>query len=403
MDNRRNMDNVVIAGGGAIGLAAACALADQGVSVTVLEPQSKQQLNNPNYDGRETALTHLSHSILQHSGTWQRIAPKAISFIHHAKVINGQSPHALHFDKAQTKTNTLGYMVSNHVLRKALYHSACDRQNVDIVNNCAVQSIDLQGHPHYATLSTSTGKTLRTPLLIAADGRFSTLRRMVGVRTSMYDFGKMVIVCKARVDIDHNNTAYECFLYGSTLAILPLAGAGGHNVSVVITVPTAQGHNILKQSESAFNTHISTQFKHRLGAIRVLSERFSYPLVATWARSFVAHRFALIGDAAVGMHPVTAMGFNLGLRGQSILSNNIARAYKNGSDIGAAPTLNPYHRKYTLIAAPFYFGTNALVTLYTNDNFIPRLARSAIVHIGNRLLPAKRLITHQLTNINTPS
>ncbi|MEO2177234.1 MAG: FAD-dependent monooxygenase, partial [bacterium] len=130
------------------------------------------------------------------------------------------------------------------------------------------------------------------------------------------------------------------------------------------------------------------------------SERFPYPLVAVWANSFAGQRYALIGDAAVGMHPVTAHGFNLGLRSQHILASLIRQAITTGTDIGSAGLLRRYQSKHRRVARPIYLGTNAIVKLFTNDLPLHRLARKAILRLGNVFPPIKRTITRQLTETN---
>ncbi len=150
--------------------------------------------------------------------------------------------------------------------------------------------------------------------------------------------------------------------------------------------------------EEAFNRDVAVRFAQRLGAMRLVGERHIYPLVAVYADRFFGRRFALIGDAAVGMHPVTAHGFNLGLRSATKLAGEIRAARAKGADIGAARGLRRYHLAHDRVARPIYFGTNMLVGLYTDDRLPARFARNALLHLGNLLGPARHAIMRQLTD-----
>ncbi len=150
--------------------------------------------------------------------------------------------------------------------------------------------------------------------------------------------------------------------------------------------------------EETFNRDVAVRFAQRLGPMRLVGERHIYPLVAVYADRFFGRRLALIGDAAVGMHPVTAHGFNLGLRGGAKLAGEIRAAHARGADIGAVGGLRRYHLAHDRVARPIYLGTNMLVGLYTDDRRPARVARNALLRPGNLLHPARRAIMRQLTD-----
>jgi ubiquinone biosynthesis UbiH/UbiF/VisC/COQ6 family hydroxylase len=384
--------DVIIVGAGPAGLSFACSLAESGLNITVIEKQAEELPAEPAYDGREIALTHLSKQLLETMGAWSHIPEDSVSLVKEAKILDGNSPYTLHFDYHEVCDDTLGHMVSNHQIRKALYEEVKAHHNIELLCEQSVEAIDT--NEAVAAITLSNGKILSAPLIVAADSRFSQSRRSMGISARMHDFGKTAIVCRATHELPHHETAYECFRYGGTLAMLPLPG---NESSVVITVSTDKAASILEQSEALFNADITAQFDRRFGEMKLSSERFSYPLVATYADKFTAERFALIGDAAVGMHPVTAHGFNLGLKGQHILANQIKQAMKTGVDIGVNSVLAGYDRKHRMASKPLYMATNAIVQLYTNDRKIPKLLRKAVLRLGNHLTPARKIIMHQLT------
>jgi 2-polyprenyl-6-methoxyphenol hydroxylase-like FAD-dependent oxidoreductase len=167
--------------------------------------------------------------------------------------------------------------------------------------------------------------------------------------------------------------------------------------SVVITLPANDIKRLMSLSETAFNEDIAMRFKHRLGAMQLASTRHAYPLVTAYASQLVAKRFALVGDAAVGMHPVTAHGFNFGLSGIDVLAQEIKTAKSRGSNIAATALLERYERKHRIKTRPLFIATHAIAKLYGNDSMPARLIRSASLRIGNRVSPFKRAVAHMLT------
>jgi ubiquinone biosynthesis UbiH/UbiF/VisC/COQ6 family hydroxylase len=215
----------------------------------------------------------------------------------------------------------------------------------------------------------------------------------------MHDFSRTAIVCRMAHEKPHQQTAMECFHYGRTLAVLPMTG---NLSSVVITVSADAQNEVMDMDEALFNLDIQQRLDGYLGAMTLVGKRHMYPLVAVHARKFSATRFALIGDAAVGMHPVTAHGFNLGLSGQDILATEIKLAQAAGRDIGAREVLDRYQNKHMRATRPMYLGTNGIVTLFTNDTFPARVLRKLVLHLGNELPLVKQMITSKLTETGAP-
>jgi ubiquinone biosynthesis UbiH/UbiF/VisC/COQ6 family hydroxylase len=384
--------DIIIIGAGPAGLAFARSLVDTGLKVTMIERSPLEQLKAPAFDGRDIALTNLSVNLLQGLGIWSRIQNSDISPIKQARVLDGASPYFLDFDSTEDDIEALGYLVSNNVIRKALYDEVSTIENVEIVANVSVTG--LETNSTRASVRLSNGQTMESSLVVAADSRFSETRRMMGIAASMHDFGRTVTVCRMSHEKPHQNIAHECFNYGRTLAVLPLSG---NQSSIVITAPADVTEQLLQLPDEQFNIDIQQRFENRLGKMELTSERHPYPLVAVHARKFVTTRYALIGDAAVGMHPVTAHGYNLGLRGQHQLANDIKQAIKQGDDIGGSQVLNHYQTKHTRITRPLYHGTNGIVNLFTNDAMPAKLVRKAVLRLSNNFKPVKYLIKQTLT------
>lgn len=385
--------DIVIIGAGTAGLSFARSLADTQLKVAIVEKQSEMELAAPAYDGRDIALTHLSLKILQTQGTWQHIPEDAVSKIKRAKVLDGESDYALKFDSDDEKFDALGYIIANNELRKACYKQVRALDNINFITDTTVEHI--LSNNQQATVILSNGETLTCDLLVAADSRFSNSRRQMGIAADSHDFARTAIVCQMEHELPNDDSAFECFHYHRTLAVLPL---GKYRSSVVITAPTDKAKSILNLSEAAFNSDIQQRFNNRLGKIKLITQLYSYPLVGVHAKKFVATRFALLGDAAVGMHPVTAHGFNLGLSGQEILSQEIKTAIADKRDIGSERVLYSYQKQHMRVTKPLYLGTNTIVSLFTNDTLPVKALRKAVLHFSNHFKPVKWLIKHKLTD-----
>lgn len=386
--------DVIIIGGGPAGLSFAAALAKLDLKAVVIERQGADILAAPPADGRDTALTHLSKKILGDLDIWPRIAAGDISPIRHAHVLNGKSSYFLAFDHAETGKDALGYLVPNHKIRQAAYETALTAKNIDIISGISVE--DMETDAASARVTLSDGRRLQAKLLVAADSRFSAARKKMDIATDITDFKRAIIVCRMTHEKPHGEIAYECFHYERTLAVLPL---NNNTVSIVITIPADEAEAMMQMNEDDFCKMVETQFEYRLGRMKQAGGRHLYPLAGVYARTFHSRRFALMGDAAVGMHPVTAHGYNFGLRGAHTLAGEIARALETGGDIGSNAVLSAYTRKHRNVTRPLYLATNTLVKIYTAENPAAKLARHALLHLGNALKPVKKMITGTLTEL----
>ena len=386
--------DVLIVGAGPAGLALASALSDAGLTALLLEQQPRSALEKPADDGREIALTHRARDVMRSLGMWDRVPTDRISPLRQAHVLNGDAPGLLRF--AATGEESLGWLIANQQIRQAAFDAALARPGVQLQCEARVTGLDLRGPLGRVTLA--DGRCLSAPLVVAADSRLSQTRRLAGIGASMHDFGRSVVMGPVAHERDHDGVALECFRYGNTLALLPMRG---QQSSAVVTVAADRAAEWMGLDDADFARRIEAQSGARLGAMRSVGPRHVYPLVGVYAHRFVAARFALIGDAAVGMHPVTAHGYNFGLYGVETLVGSLKAAYGKGQDIGALATLQTYesvHRRTTL---PVYLGTNAVVSLFTDERAPARLARRAVLDIAEHAPGLSRLIkgaiTRQLT------
>jgi len=393
--------DVAIVGAGPAGLTLASALADQGLDVVLTERLPEAALAQPREDGREIALTQRAMGILEALGVASYLPADARSPIAAARVINGDGPdhsaQLLDFVPGRGAGAALGCLVPNQEIRRAAYRAVLDRRRVQCL--CGVTAVGVEIDGQGAQLRLDDGETVDAALLVAADSRQSSLRGQLGIAAQMRDFGRTVIVCRLAHSGASDGVAYECFGHGRTLAILPL---NKQRVSAVITVPNEDAAALLECSAPSFAAIVQAQFGDALGQFQLLGARHAYPLLSVYARRFISKRAALIGDAAVGMHPVTAHGFNLGLYGVEALSAAIEVAGRRGRDIGSLEALRPFERELRRESLPMYVGTNALVSLYTDERLPARVARRSVLAFAQQCLPLKRAIARRLTERRAP-
>ena len=389
--------DVVVVGAGPAGLSFAAALGGTGLRIAVVERLDAAVLADPPFDGREIALTHRSVGHLEAIGAWAHIPAEHVAPMREARVLNGGSSYFMRFDSGRRSGTPLGHLVANHLIRRAVHHAATALPEVTLIAGVAVDGVETTTDG--ATVRLADGRHLTARLVVAADTRFSELRRRQGIGAEMRDFGRVMMVCRVEHAEPHDEVATEWFDYGQTIAMLPLAG---NRSSFILTLPAREMDAVMALDDAGFGTEATRRYRGRLGEMQLVSTRHAYPLVAVYAERFVSTRFALMGDAAVGMHPVTAHGFNFGLRGADALATRIRAAAAAGRDIGGAELLRGYDREHRLATRPTYLATNITAMLYADERLPARLLRDAALRIGNLVPPFRRIITHRLMESGPP-
>lgn len=400
--------DLVIVGAGPSGLCLAQALKPLGLSVALVEQMPAQRLAQPDFDGREIALTHHSANLLSQWGVWQRLPLADVSPLRDARVLNGAHPFAMtisHRDAPQRRGHApteLGFLVGNHHIRRAAYQAVFDgtAQAPTLLAGHAVQHVHTTTESAHVTLA--SGQTLQARLLIAADSRHSPTRRALGIAADHHDFGRSMLLCAMTHDQPHHHAAWEWFDHGQTLALLPMnpcPQTGRHRSSVVLTLPASDMQAVQTLSEAAFNAQMQSRFAHRLGAMHQASSRHVYPLVAVYPRRLVGHRLACVGDAACGMHPVTAHGFNLGLRSTEALAQELGQALARGEDMASTSVLLRYERTHRWASRPTYLATQFITRLYTEETAPARFLRDAALRLGQGFAPFRRAVAASLTGV----
>jgi len=406
--------DILVTGAGPAGLCLARALRGSGLRVALVDTQPREALAEAAFDGREIALTHHSRAILQRLGIWPHIPGEHISPLRDALVMNGApgpGQARMRIGHEHGGEPQLGFLVGNWQIRRAAFAAAMAPTDAEgkpplLLNACQVVRVgtstpDGPNGP-LAEAELQDGRRLRARLLVAADSRHSTTRRAMGIAADLHDYGRSMLLCAMTHELPHGHAAWEWFDHGQTLALLPMnpcPDSGQPRASVVLTLPHHEIEALAALPESDFGLAIGARLGHQLGAMRLASTRHVYPLVGVWPRRLVAPRFAAVGDAAVGMHPVTAHGFNLGLRSIDALSDGVIRAGQRGLDIADAAMLRRYERTHQGASRGLFMATHAVATLYTREDPASRLLRRTMLGLGERLTPFKRVVAASLTGI----
>ncbi len=376
--------DVAIAGGGLVGLSLGIAICQHGLSVVVADAQPTNKVTNAAFDGRASAIAFSSYCMLKNIGIWPhlKLHPSPILEI---RVLDGDSPFFLHFDSKELGEGPLGYMVENRHMRQALFARAAELETLTFLAPDAV--LTMEHDEGSATLMLDSGVEIEASLVIAAEGRNSLLRARRSIEAQNWSYGQSGIVATIEHEYDHLNIAHERFLPEGPFAILPL---NDNRSSLVWTVASDTAYEIMKLSDDAFLLEINKRTGDFLGRLKLVGGRWSYPLALVIAERFSDHRFALVGDAAHGIHPIAGQGLNLGLRDVAALTEIILEATHVGLDYGLASTLERYDRWRRTDTLALVASTDGLNRLFSN-NIVPiRLARNLGLGIVQRLPGLKR-------------
>lgn len=401
--------DVVIAGGGMVGLTLAAALGGAGLSVTVLDRLDREtQLAEP-FDGRTAAIAYGSQRLYDQLGIWPLMAPAAEP-IRDIRVSDGPSLLHLHYDHRELRplgrTATaedeappppFGYIIENRETRRALFRHLETLPSVRFMAPAAVAGIvPPEGGSPVTALRLENGDLVSGRLIVAADGSRSRLRRMMGIRTTDWDYPQSGIVCVMGHERPHEGVAHERFLPSGPFAVLPMTDnpgdpRGPHRSSIVWTEKRRLVPAMMALDDDNFAFEMKRRFGPWLGGVWVAGPRWSYPLRLLHAERYVAQRFALIGDAAHTIHPIAGQGLNLGLRDVAALAEVLVDAWRLGLDIGAPDVLGRYQRWRRFDNVALAGVTDVLNRLFSNDIAPLRLARDLGLAAVNRLPPLKRL------------
>lgn len=388
--------DAVIVGGGLAGPTLALALAQEGLSVALVD--ARPEAAAAHFDGRAYALAVASRRLLTHVGVWAHVANHAqpILGIKVADGRPGEAPSNLHlaFDHAEIEEGPMGHMVEDRHLRAALDEALAAETRVTTFRGQAV--VAQEPGPASIAVTLADGTRVEGRLLVGADGRESGTAARAGIARSVRSYGQTAVTCAVTHERPHRGTAYQLFLPSGPLAILPLPG---HRSSIVWSEKDERARALVALPDEEFLAALRPVFGSFLGQIALDGSRFAFPLALSLARSFIAPRVALVGDAAHGVHPLAGQGLNAGLRDVAALAEVLSDARSRGEDPGSDPVLERYARWRRFDTAALAMATDGLNRLFSNDSRLLRAARDLGLGLVNRIPPLRRAFIREAAGL----
>ncbi|MEI7035826.1 FAD-dependent oxidoreductase [Fulvimonas yonginensis] len=380
--------DVAVVGGGMVGAAAALALARAGFATALLEAREPAPWRREEeVDLRVVGLAPSSVALLEALEAWAPIRDSRAAAYARMHVWDAQSGAAIDFDAAAEGRAWLGWIVENNLVQWTLWR-ALERAGVQRL--CPAQVTGFQAHGDRIDLELDGGAaSLSARLLVAADGAGSPLRRLAGLDTHGRDYGQRAVVAHVATERPHESTAWQRFLPGGPLALLPLADGRS---SIVWSLPEAEARRVLALDDAAFCAELGVASDFRLGCVQATTRRAAFPLKLQLADRYQAERLVLLGDAAHTVHPLAGQGVNLGLRDVAELRDTLAAARAAGRDIAAAHVLRRYARRRRSADTLDAWSFDALGRIYAWQAPPLVAARALGVRLADRLDPLKRRI-----------
>jgi 2-octaprenyl-6-methoxyphenol hydroxylase len=376
--------DIAVVGGGLSGLSLAIACAAAGIETAVIDREDPAKFRDAAYDGRTTAIAYGSQQVLNGIGVWDAVSPYAEA-IREIRVVDGNSPLFLHYDRAEIDAEALGYIVENRILRAALQARAEALPRLTLYAPSTVEAVEF-GETH-ARLSLGGGRGIAAALVVGADGRNSPMREAAGIKTWRKSYRQAAIVCVVRHEKPHRGVAVEHFRAAGPFAILPMQG---NRSSIVWTEEEQEAPLLLALDDKSFARQLAGRFGDFLGRVEPEPGRWSYPLALIQPERYAAPRLALIGDAAHVIHPIAGQGWNLGVRDIAALAELLVDAHRLGLDLGSSDLLRRYERWRRFDSLTLTTVTDGLNRLFANDFPPLKLARDLGLAAVNRAPGLKR-------------
>ncbi|NLS54181.1 FAD-dependent 2-octaprenylphenol hydroxylase [Hafnia alvei] len=392
--------DVVIAGGGMVGLATAAALQGSGLRIAVIENRIPEHAElTPEPALRVSAINAASERLLQHLGVWQDILALRASAYQGMEVWESDSFGRIAFRAQEYGHTHLGHIIENRVIQLALWNKVSRQSEVTMIAPATLQQVAWGENEAFITLD--NGQMLTARLVIGADGAHSWLRQHADIPLTFWDYGHHALVATIKTERPHEGCARQIFRPNGILAFLPLEDA--HLCSIVWSVSPEEAQRLAALPECDFNRELAVAFDTRLGLCEVVSARQSHPLVGRYARSFAAHRLALVGDAAHTIHPLAGQGVNLGFMDAAELASEIKRLQRQGKDIGRYMYLRRYERTRKHSAALMLTAMQGFRQLFDGDNPAKKLLRDVGMALADNLPGLKpRLVRHAMGLADLP-
>lgn len=385
------MADIIIVGGGLTGGTLASALAEKGLEVALVDQNDPQKAALS--DGRSFALSHSSFQILSNLGIWEKLEEVTpITTIHTSESV---LPQWIEFDKEDVKGRDLGYVVDSAFLKSKILEKVLSFKNITLYaprSVCRVERTEFQ-----TLIETEENEIITAPLCIAADGRSSYLRTEANIPLIKWSYDQMAIVCNMSHTLAHENRAFEHFLPWGPLAFVPRPG---NESGLVWSLEKEKADVFLALPPEEFAAEIQALFGNCLGKLRLVSERWTYPLSVCMPKRLIDTRLALVGDAAHTFHPVAGQGLNVGFRDVAVLVDILVQAFSLGLDLGSPHVLASYQKARRMDMITMTLLTDGLVRIFSNQSRSLARIRSLGFGLAKHINPLKNCMIHYAMGVS---
>lgn len=393
--------DILISGGGMVGLSLATAAAQQGLRVAVIE-QNEPETNSESegeFNPRVSALNKTSENFLLNIGAWQRIPEQRVSTCRSMEVWDGLGSGELNFSASDVSEHSLGHIIENDQIVAALTECGRNHREIDLLTSDAIK--DWQQDAQSIRVRTQNERELSARLLVACEGKHSQLREQSDIESWKWSYEHTAIVCTVKHEKTHNHCARQVFLETGPLAFLPLAD--DHQCAIVWSATSDRSEQLLSLDEAEFLRQLNMEFESKLGNLESASERASFPLTALQAKEYRDNRLLILGDSAHAIHPLAGLGVNLGFLDAATLASEWQRAVERNIDIADEQILRRFQRQrqsHNLAVAGLMEGLKRLFG--TQNPAAVLLRNTGLKRLNQFMLPKRQLILGAMGLTGTP-
>ncbi len=394
--------DLIIVGAGMVGSTLALALEGSGLDILVLDASPLEAADfdpQGGFEPRVSALSAASQRIFERLGAWPGMSARRVSPYTDMHVWDGSGTGQIHFSAATVHAEVLGHIVENRVVQDALLETMQRRGGQRLLGAARLER--LERTPQGWQLTLDDGRQLNAPLLVAADGANSAVRRLAGCETREWDYLHQAIITSVRCSEPHQRTAWQRFTDGGPLAFLPLERDGDqHWCSIVWSVTELEARRLMALDDAAFRAALGRAFEQRLGEVEEVDPRLCIPLRQRHAKRYVQPGLALIGDAAHTIHPLAGQGVNLGLLDAAVLAEVIEAAMARGERPEDIRVLSRFERRRMPHNLAMMAAMEGFERLFQADPLPLRWLRNTGLKAVQALPEAKALFVRQALGLS---
>ena len=388
--------DVIIVGGGMVGLAFACALKGSGLKIVIIERGEPPVRKSLGRDCRVSAIVMGNVKILQGLGVWKYLEADAspMTAMH---IWDNQEQGGIRFDATEIDENALGYLIENSLTQRAMHKALLESEHVEFCSPAEIAA--LSWLEERVELKLADGRKLSTPLIVGADGGRSWIREQAEIGIWQRDYKQQGIVATIRPEQPHRDRAFQRFLPTGPLAVLPMTDG---LCSIVWSAENGEAERLMAMDDGAFLETLNLTFGPVLGRIAEAGERAAFPLKGQLAKHFVRERVALIGDAAHCIHPLAGLGVNLGLRDAMVLAQEIVDARRFEEDWGGLPVLDRYMKQRLPDVLSIMGSMEGLHQIFTSTMPGMKELRGLGMRVTGNSGAIKKLLMRNSTGVSLP-